>query len=231
MTPDYKIAPVNPLPAVVWLLVLPIAAVEIVLAVTAGIGSNTFVGWRSQAIEATAFSGLLWDRMIEVGDYSPRNLLRLVSYVFVQWNYVQALFVCVFTLALGKYVGEIYRWWAVAVVFFFSAAVGAVAYGALLDVQLPLVGGYPAAYGLIGALTFIIWTRLGAEGVNRARAFLFIGALMVWQLGFGAVEFLYYGQTDFYFVAELAGFAAGFLISFVVSPGGWRRVLAKLRQG
>ncbi|MEY4697689.1 MAG: hypothetical protein RIT14_2117, partial [Pseudomonadota bacterium] len=31
-------------------------------------------------------------------------------------------------------------------------------------------------------------------------------------------------------VADLAGFATGFALSFVVSPGGWRRVVAKLRQ-
>jgi len=28
----------------------------------------------------------------------------------------------------------------------------------------------------------------------------------------------------------LAGFAAGFLLSFAVSPGGWSRVVAAIRQ-
>jgi membrane associated rhomboid family serine protease len=31
-------------------------------------------------------------------------------------------------------------------------------------------------------------------------------------------------------VAELSGFAAGFLLSFLVSPGGWARVRAKIRE-
>ena len=31
-------------------------------------------------------------------------------------------------------------------------------------------------------------------------------------------------------VADLAGFATGFLLSFVVSPGGWARVREKIRQ-
>jgi hypothetical protein len=31
-------------------------------------------------------------------------------------------------------------------------------------------------------------------------------------------------------VADLAGFATGFLMSFVVSPGGFGRVMGKIRQ-
>jgi membrane associated rhomboid family serine protease len=31
-------------------------------------------------------------------------------------------------------------------------------------------------------------------------------------------------------VADLAGFATGFILSFAVSPGGWGRVRDKLRQ-
>jgi membrane associated rhomboid family serine protease len=31
-------------------------------------------------------------------------------------------------------------------------------------------------------------------------------------------------------VADITGFAAGFLLSFVVSPGGFRRVVEMIRQ-
>ena len=31
-------------------------------------------------------------------------------------------------------------------------------------------------------------------------------------------------------VAELSGFAAGFLLSFVVSPGGWMKVREMIRE-
>ncbi len=34
----------------------------------------------------------------------------------------------------------------------------------------------------------------------------------------------------YYWVAELAGFVAGFLLSFIVSPGGWGRVMQRLRR-
>jgi hypothetical protein len=226
MNPDYNAPPINPLPPVVWLLVLPLAAIEIALAVGGATGGDATVGWRLRALEATLFSGELWDRMVAVGDFAPRNLWRLVSYIFVQWNSV-----CVFTLALGKFVGEVFRGWAVFVVFFGAAIGGAVAYGTLTDATQHLVGGYPAAYGLIGALTYVVWTRLGERGANRSRAFFFIGALMVYQTGFAAFEVLWYGRIDFYWVSELAGFATGFLLSFVVSPGGWQNLLVRLRQG
>ncbi|MGP1356864.1 MAG: rhomboid family intramembrane serine protease, partial [Roseicyclus sp.] len=60
---------------------------------------------------------------------------------------------------------------------------------------------------------------------NRMQAFGLIGALLATQLLFGVI------QGDFgIVVADLSGFVAGFLLSFVVSPGGWRRALDRLRQ-
>ena len=45
-------------------------------------------------------------------------------------SFTHALFVVVILLALGKMVGEVFRWWAVLVVFFGAAVVGALAYTA-----------------------------------------------------------------------------------------------------
>ena len=42
----------------------------------------------------------------------------------------------------------------------------------------PLVGGYPAVYGLLGAFTFLLWARLGEEHANQFRAFTLIGFLL-----------------------------------------------------
>lgn len=52
-----------------------------------------------------------------------------------------------------------------------------------------------------------------------------IGALLFFQLVFGV---LFGGTWDW--VADIAGFATGFLLSFVVSPGGWARVVEMIRQ-
>jgi membrane associated rhomboid family serine protease len=60
---------------------------------------------------------------------------------------------------------------------------------------------------------------------DRARAFTLIGFLMGIQLVFGL---LFGGGLDW--VADLAGFVAGFALSFVVAPGGVSQILARMRQ-
>jgi membrane associated rhomboid family serine protease len=149
----------------------------------------------------------------------------LVSYPLIHLSFTHAAFVVVFLLALGKMVGEVFRLWAVLAVFFSATLAGAAAYTALPFITAPLIGGYPSVYGLIGAFTFLLWTNLANTGDNQYRAFSLIGILMAIQLLFGLI----FG-SGWEWVAELSGFAAGFLLSFLVSPGGWVRVRAKIRE-
>ena len=226
MNRDLNAPPLNPLPWIVWALALPLIAMEVVLQLAERglVGGPGGIGWRLQAMEWFAFSPDLlryqWETGVLDGAY------RLVSYVLVQGNLTAALFVVVLLLALGKMVGEVFRWWAVALVFLAAAAVGAVVYTLVLPGnRVPLIGGYPGVYGLIGAFTFLIWVRQVATGGSQARAFSLIGMLMGVQLVFG----LLFGG-GYAWVAELAGFFAGFGLSFVVAPGGWGRVMARLRR-
>ncbi|WP_212525029.1 rhomboid family intramembrane serine protease [Actibacterium sp. MT2.3-13A] len=227
MQHDPDAPPLNPLPPVVWLLALPIAAVELMFYAGAHrlVGGAGAVGWRLSAMQDYAFSGEILDWMLATGRFPPEHLLRFVAYPFVHANFTHALFVVVFILALGKMVGEVFRAWAVLAVFFASAIVGAAAYGLLLDDPVPLVGGYPGVYGLIGAFTFLLWVNLGAVGANQYRAFSLIGFLLGIQLLF---RLLFGGSNDW--VADIAGFATGFVLSFVVSPGGWGLLVARLRR-
>jgi membrane associated rhomboid family serine protease len=225
---DMNAAPLNPLPVVVWVLALPMIAMEIVLsAAGAGfIGGAEGIGWRLQALERFAFSPDLMRYFLETGQYPLDGLHRLVSYPFVHGSVTHILFVVVILLALGKMVGEVFRWWAVVAIFFASAIVGALVYTLVLPgVRAPLIGGYPPVYGLIGGFTFLLWVNLAAVGANRYRAFTMIGFLLGIQLLFGL---LFGGGYEW--VADLTGFVTGFALSFVVSPGGWGRVLEKLRQ-
>lgn len=227
MHDGHDTSPINQLPPVVWLLALPVIAIEIVLGLGGSglAGGQDAVGWRLDALQRFAYSPDIMKYMYETGNWSAPHLLRLVTYPFVHGGFTHALFVGVFLLALGKFVGEVFRGWAVAAVFFFAALVGALAYTMIPDVRAPLYGGYPAVYGLIGAFTFILWARLGASGDNQYRAFTLIGFLMGIQLVFGL---LFGGGLDW--VADIAGFVAGFALSFVVSPGGIGAVVARLRQ-
>ena len=224
---DHNSSPFNALPPVVVTLALAITAIELFfqagrLGIVGGAGG---IGLRLDALNAFAFSPQLWDRMWEIGQFPPQEMLRLVSYSFVHLNFTHYLFVVVFLLALGKMVAENFSAPAVLAIWVVSAVTGAVVYGAVPGVRTALVGGYPAVYGLIGAYTFLLWTGLGAIGEQRLRAFTLIAFLLGIQLIFGL---LLGGGLDW--IADITGFAAGFLLSFVVSPGGWRRVLTKLRS-
>ncbi|MDP3195867.1 rhomboid family intramembrane serine protease [Tabrizicola sp.] len=227
MDTDHNAPPLNPLPPIVWLLALPLIAMEVVLTLAERglVGGPQGISWRLQAVERFGLFPELLKYQWETGGQPLGELHRLVSYVLVHGSFTHALFAVVMLLALGKMVGEVFRWWGLVVVFLGSAAVGAATYGLLVPERVQLIGSFPAVYGLIGAFTFLIWTNLARVGANKFRAFSLIGALLFVQLVFG----LAFG-AGWDWVADIAGFAAGFLLSFVVAPGGFRRVLDQMRQ-
>ena len=218
--------PLNPLPPVVWLLAGPIILGEILFGIGhAGVAGDAALGWRLDALQRFAFDPGILRQMVAQNLWPWRQVARIVTYPFVHGSLTHAAMVLVFLLALGKMVGEIFRGWAVAAVFFGASIVGALVYTAVPFTQGALYGGYPGAYGLIGAFTWLLWVRLGAANANRTRAFSLIGMLMAIQLVFAAI---FGGTSDW--IAEFAGFAAGFGLSFLVAPGGWRHTLARLRK-
>lgn len=227
MDQDPNAPPLNPLPPVVWILALPLVAMELVLTLAERglVGGAQGISWRLQAVERFGLFPELLKYQAANGGQPLDELHRLVSYVLVHGSFTHALFAVVMLLALGKMVAEVFRWWGVVVVFLGSAAVAAAAYGLLVPDRVQLIGSFPAVYGLIGAFTFLIWTNLARVGANKFRAFSLIGALLFVQLVFG----LLFG-AGWDWVADIAGFAAGFLLSFVVAPGGFRRVLDQMRQ-
>ncbi len=227
MSSPHNESPFNALPPVVVALALAIFGVEaaLQLAERGLVGGPDAVGWRLAMIQRFAVVGDVFGQMLAQNRWPPEHLLRLVAYPFIHANFTHTLFVLVFLLALGKMVGEIFSAWAVLAVFFGASVSAGLVYSLALDTRFPLFGGYPAVYGLIGAFTFLLWTQLAATGGPQARAFYLIGFLMAFQLIFGL---LFGGGLDW--VADLTGFATGFGLSFVVSPGGWARVMTKLRH-
>ncbi len=131
---DRNAPPLNPLPPVVWVLALPIIAMEVVLGLAASgiLGGMDGAGWRLQAMERFAFSPDLMREMIASGMYPWDDLLRLFAYPFVHASTTDAVFALVILLALGKMTGEVFRWWAVLVVFFGSAIAAALAFSKIM---------------------------------------------------------------------------------------------------
>ncbi|RJL13369.1 rhomboid family intramembrane serine protease [Paracoccus siganidrum] len=225
-------APINPLPPVVWLLALPIVASEAVFALgqLGLLGGADGIGLRLSGMQQSAFAPEMLQRMVLRGEVDARAALRLLTYPFVHMSLTHALFVLVFLLALGNMVARLFRPVALAVLFFGSAIGGALVYTALSawlpGRAAPLIGGYPAVYGLIGAFTFVLWTRLEELHENRLRAFTLIGILMLFQLSFAIL----FGGMGYGWVAEIAGFVTGFGLSFVLVDGGVARVLRQIRR-
>jgi membrane associated rhomboid family serine protease len=226
---DRNAPPLNPLPPVVWLLAAPLIAMEIVVSLgAAGLaGGATGIGWRSDAIQRFAFAPDFLRAMWQAGQWPLDGLMRLVTYPLVQVQVTQTVFVVVFLLALGKFVGEIFRAWAVVAVVIGSSIGAAAIYTAVPWMEQALIGAWPPVYGLIGAFTYILWMGLGRRGAQGGplRAFSLIGMLLGVQLLFAV---LFGGGTQW--VADLAGFAVGFALSFLVAPGGIARLRAMMRQ-
>ena len=220
-------SPINPLPWVVWAMVLPMVALEAVFsAAEAGlVGGAQGIGWRVAALEQYAVWPAYWRQEWQAGSLDLELLGRFVSYPFLHINPTHAIFAVVILLAMGKFVGEVFRPVSTALVYFASAAVGAVVYASVPAISAPLMGTYPGDYGLIGAFTFLIWVRLAGTGLNQLRAFSMIGFLLAVQLLFGL---LFGGGYEW--VADISAFVAGFLLSFIASPGGFARALARVRQ-
>lgn len=222
-------SPFNPLPASVWLVVLPIIASEIAFAL-AGAGFFSGTGMRATAIERTAFAPDLMLRMWTWGEVVWSQMARILTYPFIHYGLTHAAFVTVFALALGKQLADVFPRGRVLVLFF-GCSIGAALVYTLLQMLLPfrlnpLVGGYPAVYGYVGAFTFLLWSRLGQPRAHRMRAFSLIGFLLAFQLVFG----LLFGNAGTNWMAEIAGFCLGFLLSPLLLPGGVAQMRAILRR-
>ena len=208
-------SPVNPIPPVIIVVACLVIAPELVLqaAEHGWVGGPAAIGWRNTLIERYGFFDQLFEHMRQTRQAPPTDLLRLVSYAFVHFSMMHALFATIMILALGKRVAEEFSTVSVLVILFLASVVGPIVYGLIFTFSYPLVGAFPAVYGLLGAYTWILWLALDGKGHARWSAFRLIGFLMVLQL----VYLLIAGGTNDW-LANLAGFVLGFGMSFVLAP-------------
>ena len=146
MQQDPDISPLNPLPPAVVALFALIVAIELAffLGSRGLIGGPAAVGWRLSAVQNYAFSGAILDWMWANNRWPAQHLIRFVTYLFVHGSFTQALFVGVFLLAMGKMVAEMFGGLAMLAIFIVSGVGGALACALLLDVPMPVLGGFPA---------------------------------------------------------------------------------------
>lgn len=223
----YDPSPVNVLPAAVWLLFLAIFGVEAVLAAAeAGlIGGRAGIGWRLGWQQEYGFSPEVLGWMIDNQHWPLNQLRRFVTYPFLHHSFTHMLIAGVMILALGKFVGEIFGGAFVALVFVGASICGALVYGWIGGSAVWLFGAYPAAYGLVGAFSYVLWRRYEAMGQQQIRAFSMIGMLLGIQLVFGVL----FG-SDPTWVADVAGFVAGFGLAVMFAPGAMAGFLRRMRR-
>ena len=215
------------LPWVVWVICLPMIALEIVLqAGELGIaGGPTAIGWRLQAVETLAFSPPMLREALSTGLWWDEVGKRALAYPLVHYGLIDTAFSVALTLALGKWVAEVMRPAFVLLVFLGASVGGALVYGVLPFTDLALIGGSPGVYGLVGGFTFALWSRLVVRNGPQQSAFVLIVMLMGMQILF---RLLFQWQWDW--IADLAGFAVGFRLSALLVPGGWQGAMRRLRR-
>lgn len=220
-------APFHPIPPLVLAIFGAMMLAELAFSLGAlGVFGMQGTAWRVNAIEDFAFAPRALE-MVMRGNYDPALLLRFIAYPFVHAEFTHGLFGAVLWLALGKFAAEAYRPWAVAIIFLASAIGGAICYGFYglwIGSNIPLIGAYPADFGMVGAFTYLTWLRLGEEGSNRMQAFAMIGVLLGLELVFS----LLFGANPTW-PAEVSAFLIGSAVAVLVAPGGWRGFLARLR--
>ncbi|WP_209425203.1 rhomboid family intramembrane serine protease [Pararhodobacter sp. SW119] len=223
---DLNASPLNPLPALVWLVILALAGIELVLWLGGQgiVGGPEALGWRLTALQRFGFSTGLQVWMLENLRLPLLHLVRYPAYSFVHAGPLHAVLVIVLIAALGKAYGEAQGSIRLFLMIFLPPILGAVAFGLVLGAHELgwLFGGMAMVFGLVGGLTWWRWRVAGDRGA-RVRAFGIIGALLLARLGFGLMV-----ESGHGWIAELAAFAVGFGLAAAMAPGRWAALRARL---
>jgi rhomboid protease GluP len=223
---DLNASPINPLPVLVWLVILAMTGIELALWLGGRglIGGPEAVGWRLEALQRSGFSTGLQAWMLENARFPALHMGRYLSYSFVHTGPLHAFFVVILIAALGKAYGEAQGRLRLLLLMVLPPALGAAVFGLILGGHELgwLFGGMPMAFGLVGGLTWHRW-RIAATRTEQLRAFGIIGALLLARLGFGLMVEAGHG-----WVAEFAAFGIGFALAASVAPGRWQALRARL---
>ena len=225
-------APVNPLPPAVVALVLVIIGSRdgdlypgMRAALSAARGHRLAVGCDAVLRVLGRYLGL------DVGERSQwpaEHLIRFVSYIFVHVAFTQALFVCVFVLAMGKMVGEVMGDLAMVLIFVLSGhRSGALGYGLLVNgacaADRRVSGGVRSDRRVYFSAVAVAVALVGAQ---QSRAFTLIAFLMGIQLLFGLLFGGYQGLgCRSVRLCHRVRLCRSFL-----APGGWTSIRNRIRH-
>mgnify|MGYP003334777884 FL=1 len=217
----------NEMPSVIMALFLMIVGIEgfLVLGEQGILGNGYGLGLRYGLINQFGLFPAALNTQIETGVFSCFELKRYISFTFIHGSSVGMAISCALLLAMGKFVGSVFKNVATLIVFIGSAIGGAMIYSLLVPNGPILFGMFTGVYGLLGAHAFLRWVAFRAAKQPSLQAFSLVGFLVVIQIVFA----FSLGNT-WVWVAELSGAIIGFLICFFVAPVGFQRILQVIRR-
>jgi Rhomboid family len=215
--PNHNASPVNPVPPVALILAAPIVLIELVLQLAeAGlIGGPDAIGWRIKLVQEFAFFDTIWEAMLQTRHVQPDWIWRFFTYPFISSNFGEAMVGSVIVLGVATYLGKRFGPHKILLGFFGPTAVAAVAYGLAGDAPLPLMGPFPAAFGLLGVYSFLLWAKERFAGGSGWGAFRLVGFLITLHV----IRWLIFGHGKAVF-AEFVALMTGLALSLYITWTG-----------
>jgi membrane associated rhomboid family serine protease len=201
-----RLAPNEPMPRTLLVLVAGIALIEVVLSLAdAGVIFDPTL--RSRVLIAGAF----WTSLLR-GDaplFAAQPVTMFFTHALLHGSLLHMVMNMAILLALGRFVADRYGAGAVLPVFLLGAIAGGAAFGLLSAGAYPMVGASGAVFGFLGVWSAWDWRRHRAAGVSPQpvlRRVLVLAGLNV---------FLYFGLGGMLaWEAHLGGFLAGLGVGF-----------------
>ena len=203
-------------PAVIWVMAGLFVAIEAILAAS-DIGLIR-PGLRFAAYRLFAFHDVVFEAWRSGQDVGPLFYLTFVSHAFFHGGFLHLAMNTVVFLALGAHLSRAVGEAATMLLFFGTAAGGALCFGLMADTGLqfvPMVGCSGALFGFLGAMKRWEWRYVRAHGLSTRRFWGTILGLVLINLllSLGSL-----GGGGVAWEAHLGGFIAGWLAGGALTP-------------
>ena len=228
--PNLNAAPFNKMPTAVLIAIGLIGVLELFFqGANSGIVQNVDgVALRNRWIHLFGFHMGHIETMWITSEVNINGLYQAFTFNFVQRNLPSALIGLALFAALGKYVAERRGQLCFVATLLLAPLFGLICYVFISPPLGPIVGIFPAVFGLIGGFTIEQIERRREDDEPILPAFSLITFLMMVQL----IYFFLFG-TSTEWIAEFFAFVAGCGIALIIgdqNEGRRRKILQKIRS-
>ncbi|MEX0969251.1 MAG: rhomboid family intramembrane serine protease [Paracoccaceae bacterium] len=194
------------------------------------VGGDAALAWRLEAIQTYGFFDSVFEHFrtngLEAFLHQPALALSFFTYPFLHWSIPDALIGAAIFVAFGRMVSLRFSIWATLVLFVAGTFVAGLAFGIVSSSRQPMIGLFEPSCALIGGYCWTEYRFRKFQGEPVWPAF----RILIFLAIFNVALYLFFEPRD-YWVGQLAAFAAGFWLSYVLAPGAARRIVQRLRGG